>query len=547
MKLGNVKTLTLILLLAQLRARMQGSSRHWYRKPSGIVAISVAVFVISFALVFSLLSAVQFPADVLPQIDPFLIQVFSNLPLVALALTLLYSILFVIGESAQFATTEIVNYMPISSTEYVLASSFSTFIMYSFFLTAIIGITLACAIVFGMLEIWAVSSLLSAFFMLVGGFIGEILRALVNRVSSSFSKRGGRSAIISRAVVIILVLAFAQVFFNFNILYRVLQVFEPQIQSFWFVPVFWPSLVLMNLQSGNLSQAFIFSGITVAFGFALFRLGVDLRSKYWVPLPVTVRMGTSKQGSYQGPGLLGKLGFSQAEAALIRKDSRSLFRRKEMVRYLAVPVIILIPILFSSSGEGSGLANLIYGGLTVVGSGMFGFFVSITSFGQEGQAIWAIYSAPVDSKTLFRAKLAFPLMISTIPAIVLPLIISLVFGLRPFVIGSLILIAILLTAMAVMVGALLAPKYMDLEEKPRNSFATGTGIFLGFIIIAGLGLICVSPILLYEFNQIIPIIAGYTSLIAVSAVAAITLAIIVVLYKFAASSVKEITKELPLQ
>jgi hypothetical protein len=549
MKLGNIRTLTEILLLAQLRARMQGSARHWYRRPKGLEAISAGVFVISFALVLSFVNAIQFPPDILSQIDPFLIQVFSLLPIALLFFALFYSILFVIGESSQFATTEIVNYMPISSTEYVLASAFSTFIMYSFLLTAILGVTLALAISFGLLELWAVSSLFSIFFMMVGGFTGEIIRALVNRVSSSFSKRSGRSAIISRAVAIIVVLALTQVFFNFNILYKILQVFAPQIQSLWFIPVLWPSVVLVSLYAGNLLQVFIFSCITVAFGLALLGLGIYLRSRYWVPLPVTVRMGTSKPGSYRGPGLLGRIGFSQAEAALIRKDSRSLFRRKEMVRYLALPIIIFIPILVStSSGTGGGLGTeLSIGGLSILGSGMFGLFVSITSFGQEGQAIWNIYASPVNAKSLYRAKLAFPLMISMLPAVVLPSVVSLIYGFRPFLIGALIIMAILLTTLAVLVGALLGPKYMDLEEKPRTSFATGTGITLGFVIIAGLGLICVSPILLYFLNQMFPIVSGFSSILALAMTVSITLAFIGLLYVLAGSSVKEIAKELPLQ
>jgi predicted permease len=541
MKLGNVRIISTILLFAQLRLTRQGIRQSWYRTYRGLVVINVAVFVATFALVYAIMTQAVTSADI-GAIQPIAVQLLSMIPLVTIALVVIYGILFVIGESAQYSSSEMINYMPITSTEYVLGSSLSTVMMYLFILTAVLGISLGIALPLGYLSVWILSAVMATFFMVVGGFVAEIIRALVNRVSSSFSKRGGRSAIISRAILIVLVLAVFQLLFNINLLYKVIQILAPQMQAYWFVPFFWPSLSVVYSVDGMVSMAAIFTGLTLALGFGLMGAAVLLRARYWVPLPVTIKLSSSKAGTYQGTGMLGRLGFTQGEVAMIRKDTRSIFRRKEMVRFLAVPIIIMVPLLFTiGSGDASGnfyTAVII----CLMGEGMFGLFLSIMNLGQEGPAVWHILSSPLDARSLFRAKITAPLLISLVPAVALPIVISVIMGFSVFYAASLMIAGLAVTILAVLFGSYLSPKYADFEEKPRNTYVRGTGMFIGLLGVVLISAVCVSPIVFYILGRGLALSIGFNKFAALGATVAIAIVAAILLYYLAKGSISELYK-----
>ena len=546
MKLRNIRVLTNILLLSQLRARGEKTRQRWWRRSKGLFVLDMAVFVGTFAFVFSILNIV--PNEDLISIETMGIQILASIPIITLSFMVIYGIMFVVGEAAQYSSSEMINFMPITATEYVLASALSTVAMYLFLLTGILGISLAFAIHFGLIGVWAIAAVLSTFFMVVGGFVGEIIRALVNRVSSSFSKRGGRSAIIMRLVLIVFVIAISQIFFNPNILFMVLQSFAPQIHVLWFIPVMWPSIVVLDLLSGNLLTAVTFTALTFLFGFALMGCGVFLRNKYWVPLPVTIKLGGSKGGAYRGTGFFGKIGYSQAESAIVAKDARSLFRRKEMVRFLALPIIMLVPLMLTPGSLAIEEARYSTAAmLSLIGSGMFGLLLSMVSIGQEGPALWNIFAAPINAKSLFKAKLTVPLLISLVPAILFPIGISLFLNFRGTIAMPLFTISILMTIVAVLIGSYLGPKYMDLEERPRNNYVRGMGMFYAFIMAGAVGLICISPLILYAFAKPLALSIGINLIIALSATVAISAIFIALLYKLAHNSVSKLFVENPLE
>jgi hypothetical protein len=542
MKLQNVKIISKILLLSQLRLTKGREVQSWYRTPRGLLAINLAVFVASFATLYGIILFLS--QEELIWFFPFAVQILSTLPLITLSFMVLYGILFIIGESSQYASSEMVNFMPVTTTEYVLGSSLSTIFMYLYILTAALGLSLAVAAHFGLFVVWLTAALLSAFFMVVGGFVAEIIRALVNRVSSTFSKRGGRSALLTRAVLIIIVLVVSQLFFNPNLLFRALQWFAPQMQALWFVPLIWPSLTVTFLAVGNAGGAALFGLLTAAFGIAMMGLGVVLRSRYWAPIPVSVKLGGGKAGTYGGRGMLGSLGMRQSEAALVRKDLRSLFRRKEMVRFLALPIVIMVPMLLSFSPEVSSgmdhIANLsALAGTCLIGSGMFGLFISIISMGQEGPAIWNLYASPLPAKSLFRAKLLAPLLLSFLPATALPIAISLIFGFTTNWAIALLASSAVLCALAVFIGNYLSPKYMDIEEKPRNAYVRGTGMVLGFVLLGVCGLAAMLPFVFYVFWKETALSMGVTSTVTILASVAIGAVFIAAFHRLALRSIQK--------
>jgi hypothetical protein len=301
------------------------------------------------------------------------------------------------------------------------------------------------------------------------------------------------------------------------------------------------------MAAGDAVGAATYGLLTVAFGFILMGLGVFLRSRYWSPVPVTVKLGGGKAGTYGGRGILGSLGLSQAEAALVRKDARSLFRRKEMVRYLAIPIIIIVVMFlnFTFATPETNPLEMFYGvGSTcLMGSGMFGLFISLISMGQEGMAIWNLYTAPLATKSLFRAKLVVPLLVSILPAAALPILFSLALGFTPMSSIALFSTSLIVCILAVFIGSNLGSRYMDLEEKPRNAYIRGTGILLGFVELAAVGFATLLPLLFYAFWKETALAIGVTSTIALLITLAIAIIFMIALYRLAYRSTQKVSIE----
>lgn len=541
MKISNIKILASILLLSQLRLRGQ-KSKSKLRTPKGLVAVNLLVFLGSLIFVYSILQMVP-PEDALP-IRLLSTQIMSFLPLITLSFMVIYSILFIIGESAQFSSSEIINYMPVTATEFVLASTLSTAFMYLYILTAVLGVSLGLAIYFGALGIWGTAALLSVFFMVVGGFVGEIIRALVNRASSSFSKRGGRSAIFTRAVLIVTILAVSQLIFNPNLMFRLLQGFAPQMYAIWFIPVMWPSMSVLEQAAGNTAWALVYCASAAAFGFTMMVIGVALRRRYWVPLPVTIRLAAPKEGSYARAGWFSRLGFTAQESAIMRKDMRSLFRRKEMVRFLALPIIIIVPLFFTYVGAGE-TQDLYFMAATIsfIGAGMFALFLSIIAVGQEGQAIWALYSSPLSAMDLFKAKIALPFMLSLLPGFVLPIAVSALLGATPTVMLGLTGVTIMICVLASFTGSYFGSKYYDIDEKPRSTYVRGTGMLFAFATMGVFGLAGGAPIIFYLVMKPLALSIGLTSAYSIAASIVIFAVMSFVAYRMASSSMKRMFSE----
>ncbi len=502
MRASRVRALLLILLLSQIRTRGE-ISRGWFSKPDRLIQLSVLVFVAASSALYAFLGAV--PGSEITYLRAISLQLLSSVPLIALSFVVLYGLFFVIGDNAQYASSEMVNYMPISSFDYVIASSLSTVLSYSYIVAAVLGISLALAARFELIGAWALSSLLALFCATVGGFISEMIKSVVNRISSTFSKRSGRAAILSRAVLIVIVLAISQIFFNPGLFFRVLETIAPRIQGLCFVPLIWPSIVVAETSAGNLSSAVFFFAITLLFGAAMMLGAVAVRSRYWVPVPVTIKMPRSEAKPRAGSGFgigLGSIFFTQAELAVVSKDLRSLSRRKEMVRFWSIPLIMVIPLLLTT-GPMDRYELYGYAGMfSLIGTGIFGLFLSAMSIGQEGKALWRIFASPVDPVSYFRAKAILPVSLSLILALGYSGVFSLAFNFGSNAATSLLVISVAMACISVSIGLYFGSKYPDLTEKPQSSYITGTGILISMLVLGAAGIATASPVLLFIFMGI---------------------------------------------
>ena len=126
----------------------------------------------------------------------------------------------------------------------------------------------------------------------------------------------------------------------------------------WYVPFVWPALIISSVAKGLFLQSlglrrFICSALIAG----LYYLAVELNKRFGLYEPPAI---TLQKGGVYAPkiGLLGKLGFSSVEAALIRKDLRAFTRRRELLGIYILPIIIVIISIFYSFGITGGGSSL---------------------------------------------------------------------------------------------------------------------------------------------------------------------------------------------
>src|SRR4030042_6959947 len=125
---------------------------------------------------------------------------------------------------------------PIHAVEFFLASVLSMFYFLAPLLGIIFGAALGLALVTSMLDVGVFSLVVSVLGLFLGAFILEIIRAITNRVSSTVYKRSGRSAVVIRMAVFIIIFIAFMLISNVNFMFFILNQFMGGIQSNWFIP-----------------------------------------------------------------------------------------------------------------------------------------------------------------------------------------------------------------------------------------------------------------------------------------------------------------------
>ena len=442
----------------------------------------------------------------------FMFQIAIFLPSLMTLAAIMYGLLFEFTQSSSVGSSDVINWLPINALEFVLASVLSMLYFLAPILGIIFGATLGLSIFTNMLDVGLFSLAVSILGLFLGAFILEIIRAITNRVSSSVYKRTGRTAIAIRMIVFILVFVVFMLVSNVNFLFSILNQFMGGIESAWFIPLLWPSLTIMTYIATETLQLILYTSLSLALTVSLLWISVKLREKYWVPSPFAIKITSSKPYTPK-QGFLGSLGFTTAEAALLKKDFRGLTRRKEMMVLIAVSLGISIISLFSTPSTLATAATtfdrlaLFWGPL--MGVFMFAFYLALTGIGQEGSAFLNLLIIPLKEKEVIKAKLSTPLFPTVCAMVVITALIQLIVQPR---LEALIAITVALFAVLFecsFVGLAVGSRFPDFTEVPRARFIDQKGLWLGMLIMAGCVGATLLPLLLYAFSGLaFPLLAS---------------------------------------
>jgi hypothetical protein len=381
--------------------------------------------------------------------------------------------------------------------------------------------------------------------VLIGAFGLEALRAFTNRASSLLYKRSGRAVMILRLVVLIIVFVSFQLIFNPTIMLSLLGSIAGSVQGAVYFPLAWPSLAVASFIEDNLLSASLYGFLAFLLCGFFFLACARLRQAYWMPMPVSVKLSTAAYAP--SVGFLSRLGLNPAESAIVRKDFRSLSRRREMARFLAIPILIvaslLIPSLMSRTSESPASSVGILGWFFPL---IFALFTSMISFGQEGSAVWNLYSSPLTPRELVRAKVTANIILSLPIAIAFWLGITLL-GHTSFK-SSLAILLVLATLILVesFVGLALGVKYPDFSETIRSRFIRLTGMLTGMLLGMAVAGTILAPYGLYVLLKFPWLDSNIYFAAACSASLILTSLISAIAYRACVSSTKKLLTGLPV-
>jgi len=468
----------------------------------------------------------------------FFLQISVFLPSLMTLVAVMYGLLFEFSQASAVGSSDIINWLPVKATEFVLASVLSMFYFVAPILALVFGATFGLSLAVNMLDIGLFSLVLGVLGIFIGAFILEIIRAITNRVFATFYKRSGRTTVALRMIFLVTFLVAFILISNINFLFTILQLFMGGIANAWFIPILWPSLALISYLTAEILQVIVYVILSVALALVFLWASVQFRIRYWVPEPFAIKLMPSKSYTPKR-GFLGRLGFTAAETALIRKDFRGLTRRKEMIIWIAMPLAISLISVFSYSSNIASqttLDRLTFFWGPLIGVFILAFYLALTGVGQEGSAFLNLMIVPLKEKEIVKAKLATALFPSGFAMVIVTIFIQIMVQPR---LEALIAIAVALFAVLFecsFVGLTLGTRYPDFTEVPRARFVSQKGVWFGMLLIAVCVGVTILPLFVYNFR-----ILGYFPLFIAPIISAIIgIVICYTCYQAAISSLQKL-------
>jgi len=482
-----------ILMLSRLRnTRQSFLSNSITNRPILIALIGSIMFAagVGFgtATVSFLRGAGASPSD----IGQIVQTIFGGIPIFLIGFFFTMGLLWELNASSESESSDSINWLPISPSEYVFASTLSTSYTYSPLVLVTVGYSLPIGILTGNTSAFLVLVVASVVAAFIGSVTVEILRSLLTRASTSFNKVGGRSIIILRILGVILILLFTQTLFSGFLIIRIINSVSSANATTVLVPLLWPTLSITTILRSDLLSSAYFLLLSLGFLAVLGSAALALRSKFWVATPPSFHF--SNTGTISRVSRLRRIGVSAISLALVRREIRSATRRKEVVRLMAIPIILPVmisfPAIFSpapTTSAASGLISPLFLAVPLLfGVGLGTLFLGMTSIGQEGKRLWNLSSLPIEAGTVVTSKILFTSLISTI-GLVLGLALT-VFFFQVSVLDALTFIAVGITIVLAeaTLGVAIGSRYPDFSDGPRPRFVTiiGSiiGAFLGVIV-----------------------------------------------------------------
>jgi hypothetical protein len=330
----------------------------------------------------------------------------------------------------------------------------------------------------------------------------EILRVLQVRLSGAVTRFAGRAAVWVRLVwSIVFFVAFYVIYFSlwYNVTPLALVESIASGQSLlWFVPYTWLGLTLFTFSKGSWLEAALFSVGSLLFLYLLFLFAVRVNIRYGLYEAPSI---TISRGVYVSKaGMLGRLGLSQMEAAIVRKDMKAFTRRRELMYIFILPIVFVVMPLLSAMRRGAGFPAFLFTYLTVLPGAFMTVFLGSSIVGSEGGSVWFLYSCPMDARALVKVKYLFTVLFSLLVALVCSAIGAVLTLPSTEVVLISLTESLLLIFSLGMVSLSFGIKGADFREFPRPRMIKPLWGLINMLVCLALGLAVISPVIPYVLN-----------------------------------------------
>lgn len=476
-------------------SRLRGTRRSFVTdtitsRPIIIAVIGLVLFTIGLLLGGLTVSFIVSSGSSVQSTNQIVFTIFGGIPIFLIGFFFSMGLLWELNASSDYESTDTINWLPISPSEYVLASVVSTAYTYSPLIAVTIGYALPIGILTGSLSAFILLVIISLVSTFCGSMGVEILRSVLARTSSTFNQIGGHATILLRIIGVVVILLFTQALFSGFLIVRVITALVGDVAATVAVPVFWPTLSVTSLLSLNLIAAAVYGLLSVVFLVALSIVAISFRSRFWVLSAPSFQFSQIGESAISHVTRLRRLGMSNTFAALLRREFRSATRRKEVVRLIAIPlvlpVMVIFPVIFSPAPTATGVPEavnpLLLAGPLLFGVGLGALFLGMTSIGQEGGRIWSLSSLPVNASVILKSKILFCTTVAMLGLCLALVISALIFHLDPLsaVIFAGLGLAVVLAESGL--GMAVGARYADFSEGPRPRFVSMKGSILGSVL-----------------------------------------------------------------
>ncbi len=480
-----------VLMISRLRSTRRSTvSKSITSRPILIGLIGIALFFAGmtagyFTTIFLKAGGAPLDGSVAHQL---VITIFGGIPLFLVGFYFTMGLLWEVNASTEAESTDAINWLPISPGEYVAASALSTTYTYSPLLMIAFGYSLPIGYLTGNLSSFLILIPIALVASSIGSVSVEILRSSLARASTAFNKLGGRVTTIARILGIVFILLVTQLLFSGVFLVQIISSLVGAADAASFVPVFWPTLAMTRILQSDFLGGGGYLSLSSLFLLMLSFAALSLRSKYWAVTPSAVHF--SGAGTMSKPSGLGVFGLGSISIAMLKREFRSATRRKEVVRLIAIPIIMPImisfPAIFSpapSSGSGPAQIDPIFLVIPLLfGIGLGSLFLGMTSIGQEGRRLWNISALPVSAKLLAKSKLLFTTLISSIGLWLAVAVSIFLLQASPFVVTGFLGLGIMVILAEASLGIAIGSRYPDFSDGPRPRFVTVIGSIIGAVL-----------------------------------------------------------------
>ncbi|MEM2103964.1 MAG: hypothetical protein QW717_03635 [Candidatus Bathyarchaeia archaeon] len=485
-------------------------------------------------------------------------NLFITLPTIALLYSLVFTGMSQFQRIGAKVSIQPLYWFPITWQEHTLASILANIVGTPLIITVFICSSMIIVSAFLGLVPLAVFTVLALMANLFSASITtELFKVLQVRISGVVTKAAGRAAVWVRLIgSIIFFIVFYLIYFSlyYNVPPQVLieSVAGGQ-RMLWFIPYLWPGMTLSAFAAGLWLETVLFLLASVGFICLLFLAAVHLNVRFGLYEAPSIKIS---RGFYAPKtGVLGRLGFSPLETAVLRKDLKAFTRRHELMYVFIFPIIFIIMPLLSTMRGMTGLpatfSSFLFIYLTLLPGTLMAVLLGSLMVGSEGASVWLVYSSPISARSFVKAKYSFIVLFSLLVTFVCSIVACFLTypSIRAAVIGF--LEAIFLAASLSMVSLIFGIKGADFREMlPRPRMIKPLWSLINVAVCAVIGLAIIAPLIPYGIQRVLKsmlitssFLPGYYPYLALLLSAVITAATTYLAYRTALNSADELLRK----